>query len=184
MKIRNKFFLLSFAIWLVPFCARIPMDISYIHQLNSDEKVTNTIYVVQKALQENDNKKAFFLVFENNIKGCVINICGGVFLGVGTTINLAVNGFVTSDMFVCAYESGLPINCILKTTLPHCFELIGFWLSGAIGFMITRQLILFMIGRENFTKGFWRQLYNIAVVALIIILCAAYVETYISINMI
>jgi uncharacterized membrane protein SpoIIM required for sporulation len=68
----------------------------------------------------------------------------------------------------------------LKVTLPHSFELIGFWLSGAIGFYITWDIIQFMRGKGTFTSHFYKRtgVYSLAV--FFIILAAAYVEAYIS----
>jgi uncharacterized membrane protein SpoIIM required for sporulation len=42
------------------------------------------------------------------------------------------------------YKEGLCVKSILKVTLPHSFEFIGFWLSGAIGFYIAWNIILFV----------------------------------------
>ncbi len=181
-KMRNRFFILSFLLWLIPFCARIPMNISYENVTDANKTENNALTNIQKAM-ETGNNDAFVLVFKNNIKTCIINICGGVSLGICTIINLVYNGFVTSDMFVISYESGFPITSILKTTLPHSFELIGFWVSGAMGLMIAYHLILFMRGREENLRVSVKQMAILAVIVFLTTLCAAYVETHISINM-
>lgn len=144
----------------------------------------HVIEAIQDAWKANDNDKAFILIFATNIKGCVINVCGGALLGIGTVANLAINGFAASDAFVCSYESGFSIKNILKTTLPHSPELIGFWLSGAMGFMIAWQLVLFMRGKESWSKGFLKRMCIYAICVFLIILCSAYIEAHISINMV
>lgn len=181
---RNKFFILSLLVWLIPFCGRIPLDISCNIQAGANNDVKNSVTTIYKALQASSSDEAFVLVFKNNMKGCIINICGGVSLGVCTIGNLAFNGFVTSDMFMNSYEAGYPVSCIVRTTLPHSFELIGFWLSGAIGFMIAYQLILFMKGSAGNMIQFAKRVSVLTTVVFLIMLCAAYVETHISVNMV
>ena len=109
-------------------------------------------------------------------------------LGIGTVANLAINGFAASDadvMVVHSEDDGVvPVQNILKTTLPHSPELIGFWLSGAMGFMIAWQLVLFMRGKESWSKGFLKRMCIYAICVFLIILCSAYIEAHISINMV
>ena len=157
IKKRNKLFVLSFLLWLIPFCARIPMNISYENVSSLGSTNNSALSILYEALEDSSSDEAFLLVFKNNIKSCLINVCGGVSLGVCTIVNLAYNGFATSDMFVVSYQSGFSLSDILKTTLPHSFELIGFWLSGAMGLMIAYRLLLFMKGRENISRDFLKQ---------------------------
>lgn len=56
----------------------------------------------------------------------MINILGGFLLGLVTLLNLSINGLAASDVFTTVYNSGFGLNNILKSTLPHSFELIGF----------------------------------------------------------
>lgn len=184
IKKRNKLFVLSFLLWLIPFCARIPMNISYENVPNRNNVNNSALSILYEALEDSSSDEAFLLVFKNNIKSCMINVCGGVSLGVCTIVNLAYNGFATSDMFVVSYQSGFSLSDILKTTLPHSFELIGFWLSGAMGLMIAYRLLLFMRGREDISRDFLKQMCIMAFIVFVTTLCAAYVETHISVNMV
>lgn len=181
---KKKIFLLSFLIWLLPFCIRLLLNISYENisptDIAKEKTVTSLIF---DAVESHRNYEAFIIVFENNIKSCAINICGGVLLGVSTVFNLAINGFTTADVFVGSYASGFSVANIVKTTLPHSFELIGFWLSGAIGLIIAWQFLQFMREREDFTVTFIKQIGVLSFAVFVIILFAAYVETYISVNM-
>jgi len=131
-------------------------------------------------LNEGNRKDAFVLIFINNIKGCLLNIVGGVVLGLGTFFNLVFNGFGSADMFVASYEAGLSINEILKATLPHSFELLGFWLSGGMGFYFAWSIIQFIRKNESFSSHFYKQMGVCAIIVFILILSAAYVEAYIS----
>lgn len=132
-----------------------------------------------------DGKKgeAFAVIFKNNIRVCIINGAYGVLFGLGTVINLIFNGFSFADIFANSYKAGLSIESILKVTLPHSFELIGLWLSGAIGFYIAWHIIQFMRGKDILTAKFYKTVGFGSLAVFVIILSAAYVEAYISVNM-
>ena len=181
------FYIVSFACWLLPFAVRV-----FFVEIpeTSPEQLEQLIKEQHSAAQEvllllsaEDRDGAFWAIFENNLKGCIINIAGGVLFGLGTLFNLMFNGFFSADMFASSYKAGLSMSAILKVTLPHSFELIGFWLSGAIGFYIAWNIILFMRGKASITGHFYKQVGVYSLVVFFIILAAAYVETYISLNM-
>ena len=171
--------------WSLPFVTRIFIDIPTSNTISLKFIEDNSISIVDKiiqALSQNDNKSAFLLIFKNNMKGCFLNIVGGITLGIGTVVNLSVNGFSLSDIIVNSYHSGLSMENIFKMILPHSFELIGLWLSGAIGFIITWEIIKFMRGQNVFTVSFIKQVVLLITIIFFITLLAAYVEVYISIN--
>jgi uncharacterized membrane protein SpoIIM required for sporulation len=179
------FYIVSIGCWLLPFVFRIffvempEITPEQLEQLPS-ERQQNAAQEVIQMLSAGDKDGAFSAIFKNNLKGCIINIAGGALFGLGTLFNLMFNGFFSADIFALSYKSGLSIESILKVTLPHSFELIGFWLSGAIGFYIAWNIIQFMRGKGTFTSRFYKRtgIYSLAVI--IIILAAAYVEAYIS----
>ena len=165
--------MISFLIWLLPFIGRIFFIEMPIIESSDTAQYDSVISEITESLDKDNHFEAFLLIFKNNILGCAINIAGGVFLGLGTIINLFING----------YDSGFGLHNILKTTLPHSFELIGFWLSGAIGLSIAWELILFMRNQDIFSVKFCKWLVLWLTVVFIIILIAAFVEAYISVTM-
>jgi len=180
-----SFVIIAFLFWLLPFILRIFfIEIPEIHVLESKIQDANTtknvIEEVVQLLTQHNQKDAFILIFKNNLKGCIINILGGVTLGVGTLMNMLINGFFSADIFINSYKMGLSVPDILKVTLPHSFELIGFWLSGGMGFYFTWNIIQFMRGKESFSPHFIRQMGICALIVFFIMLSAAYVESYIS----
>jgi uncharacterized membrane protein SpoIIM required for sporulation len=184
---RNKVFLwfciASFFCWLLPFVVRIFfIDFTEIN-IEQAENQHHTINIMDKitlSISKNDKYETFTLIFINNLKGCILNIVGGVMLGLVTLINLIYNGFFSADIFVNSYKAGISIESILKVTLPHSFELIALWLSGAVGFYIAWEIIQFMRGKEKFTSPFYKNVGIYSLIIFVIILSAAYVETYIS----
>ena len=81
------------------------------------------------------------------------------------------------------YKLGMSITDIFALTLPHSFELIGFWISGGIGLYIAWNIILFMYTDKMPTFKFYKNIGINLLIIFIIILSAAYIETYVSINM-
>jgi len=149
----------------------------------ANQKRTSYVSAGQQTLNylaDGDKYSAFITIFMNNIKGCIINIAGGAFMGLGTLLNLAYNGFFSADMFAFSHKHGLDLATIVKVTLPHSFELIGFWLSGGIGFYIAWCIVQFMRGINLFCTKMYTLIGIACALVLIIILTAAYVEAYIS----
>jgi uncharacterized membrane protein SpoIIM required for sporulation len=179
-------FIIAFVLWLLPFLIRIFFveipEINIDHVENKTVDSQNIVSEIMQSFSNNDTKHAFVLILKNNLKGCVLNIAGGVTFGLGTLVNLVINGFFSADVFANSYKAGMSIRSILDVTLPHCFELIGFWLSGAIGFYIAWNIIQVMRGKEGFTSHFYKTIGIYSLFIFFIILLAAYVEAYISVN--
>jgi len=179
-----KFFLLSFAIWLVPFIIRLSVHIEPSVNENHEANTNIVVENILKSIDEHNADTTFALIFKNNMKSCLINILAGVLFSVGTVVNLLINGFASANVFRSVYDLGFPLTSILKTTLPHSFELIGFWLSGTVGFMITWQVVRFMRGKEAFSANIIKQIGVLVLIIVVLILGAAYVEANISVNII
>lgn len=184
---KNRFFyicfLFTFLCWCIPFISRFfvlpkTIQLSEIETIKFEEiNITNAVI---DAFDNNDNKTAFVLIFKNNMKNCILNVVGGAMLGLGTFVNIIFNGFVSADIFASCYYSGLTVEEILKTTLPHSFELIGFWLSGATGFYIAWYIILMIRGKEIKSTQFYKIVGINFLIMFLITLSAAYVEAYIT----
>jgi uncharacterized membrane protein SpoIIM required for sporulation len=179
------FYIISICCWLLPFTIRLffvempEITTEQLEQLSAEKQQSAAQEVIQMLFAE-DMHDAFWAIFKNNLKGCIISIAGGVLLGLGTLFNLMFNGFFSADIFASLYKSGLSIESMLKATLPHSFELIGFWLSGAIGFYLAWNIIRFMRGKGTFTNHLYKRTGIYSLVVFFIILAAAYVEAYVS----
>tara|TARA_B100000780_G_C21093309_1_gene440721 strand:- start:117 stop:698 length:582 start_codon:yes stop_codon:yes gene_type:complete len=179
-------FIISFLLWFFPFIIRI-LFIDTIDKLihsSADEQHTtlNIVAEITEHLNNNDKWSAFCLVFFNNLKVCFINIFGGILLGLGTLVSLIVNGFFAADTFVTLHQNGMSINKILAHTLPHSIELIGIWLSGAIGLNIAKIFIDMMKNDITPTYLTIKFLLLMSLIMTLIILIASYIEIYISIK--
>lgn len=173
--------LLSLMLWLLPFLVRILfIDISYlkddIEVQSTEDKLFNGAQQAIQYISQGEDYNAFVVIFKNNLKGCALNVLGGVSLGMTTIFNLFYNGFLLGDILSTCNDMK-----IINKILPHSFELIGLWLSGGIGLYVSWGILQFMRGKD---KGFTKLSYGIIGIGILtvflVILSAAYVEVYIS----
>lgn len=176
------FLLLSFLLFSIPFVLRIYYIEVPVIKNYAEPKNIGIVGEIVSFGQKNNTWSVFRLIFINNLKGCIINIIGGIMLGTSTVYNLIINGFLIADTFDIIHKNGMGVSLILKYTLPHCFELLGFWLSGAIGFSIAKLLIDFMKGKDLPNSNYFNFLAKCIVATVLIILSAAFVEAYVSIH--
>jgi len=177
-------FAISFLIWVTPFLIRILfMDSIIVSHSKPNQKMSSDIVsVIAEHLNNNNKWSAFYLIFTNNLKVCITNILGGVLLGVGTLINLFINGFYTADVLSNIHSNGTSWSVILEHTISHSFEMIGVWLSGALGFFIAKTIFDIMLKNKYPTLTFYKTIAFSILIIILIILIAAYIEAFISIS--
>ncbi|MBI9069243.1 MAG: stage II sporulation protein M [Salinivirgaceae bacterium] len=178
--------IIALIIWLIPFIIRMSLP-SVDNKVNSSvsEKAKisdNVVKDIFGAYSQNNRKEVFKLIFFNNIKVAIINIVGGIFLGLGTFVNLAQNGFYAADVFCSIHKNGMSWLKILEYTAPHSFEMIGIWLSGGLGFYIAKLVIGIMVKNKYPTTLNYKIITISAISIGLIILFAAYIEAFISVK--
>lgn len=176
--------LFSFLFWVTPFLIRI-LFMDTIIVTNSTHNQGANLSVVSEItehLNNHDKWSAFHLIFINNLKVCIINIFGGVLFGIGTFVNLFMNGFYTADVFSNIHANGTSWNTILAHTFPHSFEMIGIWLSGGLGFFIAKTIFDMMI-KNRYPAAIFYKIIGLGTLTVgLIILVTAYIEAFISIT--
>lgn len=181
-----KLFVLSFCFWFIPFCLRIALPSAYFDTNNAELERsglvghTTSFETLVQEIDSNNRKQVFIAIAKNNLKGCLINIAGGCILGISTVVNICFNGYFTGASIRFSWEQGLSVGRIIQLTFPHSFELIGFWLSGAIGLFIAGQIVKLARGGktdENIIKIIGMNL----IIIFLTIVTAAFVEAYITI---
>ena len=175
------YLLLSFLFCVIPFLIRLFLLDGRTIEKPNPEYNFKVIEDVTGHLLINDRLSVFYLIFKNNLKVCIINIAGGAMFGLVTVSNLIWNGFYAADVFATIHFNGMSIIKILKHTMPHSFELLGIWLSGALGFCQAKLLILYMKGKELHIVGFLLFAIKCFLIIITIILLSAFIETFISI---
>jgi uncharacterized membrane protein SpoIIM required for sporulation len=175
-------------LWIIPFIIRIFLiDFGTFESVQLPEKieqseVQNVAKEIVQKLEAGNRFSAFSLMFWNNFKVCIIHMVGGVMLGIVTAVSLLQNGFFTADIMTNIYYSGMPVSAIMKHTLPHSMEIIGAWLSGAIGFSFAKIIIDYMGGKGVPILRFIKFLGINFFAVLLITLIAAYMEVYVSMS--
>lgn len=179
-----SFFLLSVCLWLISFSIPIFFvdsgDIGTL-SLIIEPKEPKAILEITQFLNDGNKFSAFGLIFWNNLKVCIINILGGMFLGIGTFFSLLFNGFYTGSVFAIIHRQGMPWKEIIEYTAPHSIEMIGIWISGGLGFYIALALWNLMMKDKYPRVNFYKVLRIGILISFVLILIAAYIEAYISV---
>jgi len=178
---------IALIIWLIPFIIRLSLpNVNYkINSSSISEKVNmsdNVVNDIFGAYSQNNRNEAFQLIFFNNLKVAIINIVGGIFLGLGTFVNLAQNGFYAANIFCSIHKSGMSWLKIIGYTAPHSFEMLGIWLSGGLGFYIANLVIGVMVKNKYPTALNYKVISISTLFIGLIILFAAYIEAFVSVK--
>jgi len=123
-----------------------------------------------------------FNIFVNNIKIITINILGGFTFSALTTLHLLYNGIMIG------YETKLALiednlMTILVLILPHgIFEVPAIIIAGAAGFKIPYEIIRYLMGKKEqpLTKEDIKEYFKLALISIILIVIAAFVEAYVT----
>jgi len=109
-------------------------------------------------------------------------IFGGFILGIPTFINTLSNGYMFGVIFA-VYSKSFGIERFLILTLPHgIFEIPATIIAGAAGFKIPYEIIRYLAGKKEqpLTKEDIKEYLTLALISIILIVIAAFVETYIT----
>ena len=149
---------------------------------NKTEKIS-THSIVANYLKKGDNFSIFKLIFTNNLKCCIINTAGASLLCIPTVYNSLYCGFVIGCQIADIVNDKTHSRERLTKVLPHSFEVVGLWLSGANGFFLLYIMFWILKKNERFTnKGLKLIGYSMAS-SVFIILFAAIIEAFISIKL-
>lgn len=193
--IENKYFLLLSTLLFI-----IPMLIGYLFAPYLKSSLQPTVNNFRDRVQGGIIKLSVNSIFLNNFYVAILIYFGGIFLGLITAILLISNG-----VFVGYFATNLPLEIFLLLTLPHgIFEIPGIIIAGAGGFTLTAFLIYFLKDifvfkkndfsekpkfREKIVSSFNKnskkltQSLILLGVAIVLLIIAAFIEVYITINL-
>lgn len=169
----------SFQLYYLGLCCIyvISFIIGY-HHGNSDFELyqISDSNINKPEILEISSSKYFLNIVKNNITVSLIFFISGILtVGILPCILAFYNGFVFGDM--TGYTTNiLPLNSIIGSTVPHSFEFLGLNLFGAIGFYIS----LSYVTQKRLIE--FKKILFLLTIATAIIICAAFSESYISIN--
>jgi len=123
-----------------------------------------------------------FHFLKNNFRVVVLLITGSLTFGVLTIINLLINGLSIGAVIKSALMRYTTFEIALLT-LPHgIFEIPAIIIAGAAGFKIPYEIIRYLAGRKEqiLTKEDIKEYLTLALISVILIVIAAFVEAYIT----
>ncbi|WP_420841145.1 stage II sporulation protein M [Aquirufa aurantiipilula] len=169
----SKFFNLSISIYIVGFLTAFFLKNHFIE--------------LKPNLLSNDNKlflnlsqwELFLLILKNNSLVYFINISGFLTFGLFTVLNTFYNGFVLGYLITTINRIFLDSAFFYKRIAPHSIEIIGIIISSTLGFYLTNYVFknIFLNKKPKFNFKHFTSLF---VLGFIIILIAAFLESYVS----
>lgn len=134
-----------------------------------------SIDIVDRFSQMNQFAR-FAYIAKNNLTVSIKNLIFGIFsLGFFSVIYTFYNGLF-SGIVIGKCSKFLSLEEILNATLPHSIEIIGFILFGYLGFLLSTK---FLFAKSNCT---YLTMLIIFIIATIIIILSAFIESRISIS--
>ena len=119
-------------------------------------------------------------IAKNNLSVVMINIAGGLSMGVISTLNTIYNGLILGYS-LSVVSDYVTIDQILRHFLPHSIEIIGIIFSSALGLYIA-----FYVFKTTFTKSViefkQKEFIGYLIATIFIIVSAAALEFYISMS--
>ena len=126
---------------------------------------------------------SFLNIFLNNCGVILRCLLGSLSLRSLTIYNLALNGFFAGVLFNFLKRRGFNLSEILALILPHgIFEIPAIIIAGAAGFKIPYEIVRYLAGKKEqpLTKEDIKEYLTLAVISIILIIIAAFVEAYIT----
>ena len=130
-----------------------------------------------------DPNIAFKHILTNNLKLIILLIIGGFLFGIPTIVNLFVNGLNFALLMKIAFSCGISVEQFILLTLPHgVFEIAAVIFGGAAGFKIPFEVVRYLLGRKNkvLTKEDLREFLTLSLIAIVLIIVAAWIEAYVT----
>ena len=124
----------------------------------------------------------FETILINNLILIILLFTGSFLMGTTTVINLVHNGH-SIGMLLSIYSKISSLAYFLSLTAPHgIFEIPAIIIAGAAGFKIPYEIIRYLAGRKEqiLTKEDIKEYLTLALISIILIVIAAFVEAYIT----
>jgi stage II sporulation protein M len=178
----KKIFLFSAIIYFSGFILGILL-VMFISGLNETALVTtNSPY-----LNAYKNMSSTSYILKNNLLFISLLVSGTISLGIITFLNLLCNGFIFGAQACSLVLAGCPVLTILLSTIPHgIFEIPGILCAGTAGFKIPYELLQYFTNKKDhmIDTGDLLDILLLTIIAIILIIVAAFVESTISYNII
>ena len=110
-------------------------------------------------------------------------LSGTLFFGMPTILNLVFNGAITSLIIRDSFLAKTNPMLIFLLIFPHAiFEIPAIIMAGAAGFKIPYEIIRYLAGKKEqiLTKEDLKEYLTLALISIILIVIAAFIEVYLT----
>ncbi|ADC64535.1 protein of unknown function DUF95 transmembrane [Ferroglobus placidus DSM 10642] len=131
----------------------------------------------------NRDDLSFLSILKNNLLVVTLLLSGTLLLGSTTLVNLMNSGITVARLIILANACNLSLHKFLLLVLPHgIFEIPAIIIAGAAGFKIPYEIIRYLAGRKEqiLTKEDIKEYFTLALISIILIVIAAFVEAYVT----
>ena len=129
-----------------------------------------------------DRSRLCLAIFARNLMVYTLLLCGLASAGITAISVLAFNGLSIGELLGAAHASGVPLDVLMATTLPHGIpEFSAFLLAAAIGLRGPALFAAWMRGALPSQSIF--KLWPIVSVGVCIVAAGAFIEAYWTIPM-
>jgi len=119
-------------------------------------------------------------IFVNNLEACLLLFLGGASFGIVTIFIMSLNGIVIGAIIQLVQKAHSP-SFVIAAILPHgIFEIPGFIVAGALGFMFSEMLINEYYGDGDAAGEAARLARYFLLIVIPLIAVAAAVEAFIT----
>jgi uncharacterized membrane protein SpoIIM required for sporulation len=140
-------------------------------------------YKGEEINQKLNIKFNFHSILLNNLKVIFLMLAGAITFGLSTFINLMFNGFNVGVLVGSTFLTNEPLKLIAGFILPHgIFEIPAMLISAVAGFKIPYEIIQYLRDKKEkpLTEEDIKEFLKLAVISIILIIIAAFVEVYIT----
>ncbi len=167
---------------IILFAASLAVAIAATHHYPSIGEGFVTLFknAILGEITGDTNEILALKIFLNNLQSCLLLFLGGASLGVVTAFVLAANGLVIGAIIeVVREQEGLPF--VIAAIAPHgIFEVPGFVIAGALGFLLARALWRDLQGKEDAGVSSIRLGRYFLMIVVPLIAVAAIIEAFIT----
>ena len=168
----RKYLLLSFLVFSSFTLLGLKLESSNFHLTH-----VHYLYKINNYEKEWD----FHEILLNNLIVICTLILGTALLGIPTFVYLSYNAVAIGNLLISTYR--LSPAYIVVFILPHgIFEIPAIIIAGAAGFKIPYEIVRYLAGKKEqpLTKEDIKEYFTLALISIILIVIAAFVEAYIT----
>ncbi|MGI9551740.1 MAG: stage II sporulation protein M [Aurantibacter sp.] len=151
----------------------IDFDLSWFEPVNADPS-GNPLLSMHK-------RDIFMMILKNNLTVVTTSIMGGLSFGLLTFANTLFNGFMLG-VVVKSFLKSFEVSYMIKAFAPHSIEFLGIIIACYLGYRVAIVFYEYCFRDKQVQSKEMMHMLKTTLICLSIILTAAYLEAYVTIN--